>query len=312
MGLGQAALTPAYARQRGPITTASHRFTPLFVLALTAGLIAAAILSPFAAWGLAAAGFPFPLPAHLRSHCDGNAHDRADHLRAPLSAMGIVAARFRTTDRASRPTRGLAVALALAVIAALFAIAGVIGCGNLSPVVPILAHAAKYAAAAILIGIIEEGFFRALLLAGIRSDYSPRAALLWSSAFYAFTHVLRSPAHFYLTGFHPLAGFQDLGLSAARLAHPAATMPSLVGLFLLGIILGEAFILSGTVYFSIGLHAGFVIGAKAWPAVTGHSAVVPRWLAGPGPVPLIAAPAAWIAAAAIAFGLPFFLRQRSD
>jgi hypothetical protein len=114
-----------------------------------------------------------------------------------------------------------------------------------------------------------------------------------------------------LTGYHPLAGFKNLALSAARLGHPLAVLPVVIGLFLLGIVLGEAFILSGRVYFSIGLHAGFVIGAKTWPLVVDHLAV-PRWLAGPGPVPLIAAPAAWIAAIIIAGVLPLTMSSRGD
>ena len=37
-----------------------------------------------------------------------------------------------------------------------------------------------------------------------------------------------------------------------------------LGLFLLGLALGEAFIRTRQVYLSIGLHAGLVIGAKCW------------------------------------------------
>jgi len=303
-------LTPGDSRQRGLVVTskpATPRFTLNFAAALAAGLLAAAILSPFAACVLAAAGFHFPFPRIF---------DRTVMVTLTL-ALIVCADRLQPwvllRSGFARPlahigsfTAGLAVALA--VIIALFAIAGVSGCGNLLPLAPILTRAAKYAAAAIIIGIIEEGFFRALVLAGMQSDYGPRAALIGSAAFYAVTHILRSPAHFYLTRYHPLAGFQNLGLSAARLAHPLEALPVLLGLFLLGIVLGEAFILSRTVYFSIGLHAGFVIGAKTWPMVVG-SAAIPQWLAGPGPVPLIAAPAAWIAAAAIALALPFLLRE---
>ena len=198
-------------------------------------------------------------------------------------------------------------ATSLGVILILFALAAMAGCGHLRPVLPLLERTAKYASAAILIGTVEEAFFRAFLLGGIRSDHGSRTALLASALVYALVHVLRSPAHIYLSGYHPLAGFQNLALSAGRLSHPSAALPVVIGLFLLGIVLGEAFVLSGKVYFSIGLHAGFVIGAKTWPIVVDHL-VVPRWLAGPGPVPLIAAPAAWIAAVIIAVVLPLTMQ----
>jgi membrane protease YdiL (CAAX protease family) len=188
----------------------------------------------------------------------------------------------------------IGLALSLTVIAILFAITAATGCGHLRPFVPLIGRGLKYVASAIVIGIIEEAFFRAFLLGGLRVDYGRRTALLASAAIYAFAHVLRSPAHIYLTGYHPFAGFQNLALSAGRFAHPLVVMPTLIGLFLLGIVLGEAFITSGRVHLAIGLHAGFVLGAKTWPIVVKHPP--PHWLAGPGPVPLIAAPAAWIGA----------------
>ncbi|HEX4210116.1 MAG TPA: CPBP family intramembrane glutamic endopeptidase, partial [Candidatus Binataceae bacterium] len=193
----------------------------------------------------------------------------------------------------------LGLAISLGVIAILFALAVIAGCGRLLPALPVIERAVKYAGAALLIAVIEEAFFRAFLLAGIRTDHGGRTALIASALFYAIVHILRSPAHVYLSGYHPLAGFQNLALSAACLVHPLQMLPFLIGLFLLGIVLGEAFMLTGKVYLSIGLHAGFVIGAKTWPLIVDHSAV-PRWLAGPGPIPLIAAPVAWAAATIIA------------
>jgi membrane protease YdiL (CAAX protease family) len=205
----------------------------------------------------------------------------------------------------------LGLGFSVGIIAILFALAAVAGCGHLLPLLPLIERALKYTAAAILIGVIEEAFFRAFLLAGIRSDYGPRTALIASALVYAVVHVLRSPAHIYLTGYYPLAGFQNLALSAARLAHPMTVLPMLIGLFLLGIVLGQAFMLTGNVYFSIGLHAGFVIGAKTWPIVVDHM-MAPRWLAGPGPVPLIAAPAAWIAAMVIGMILPLIFTPNAN
>jgi len=172
----------------------------------------------------------------------------------------------------------------------------------------VIGRAIKFVIPAFAIGIIEEGFFRAFLLGGMRRDYGPRAALAATSAFYALAHLVRSPAHYYLAGFHPAAGFHNLAASAAQLGHPVAAAPTIVGLFLLGMVLGESFLTTGTVWFSIGLHAGFVLGAKTWPVVAHGGAPVSRWIAGPGPVPLIAAPAAWAIALALLLTLPHFLR----
>src|SRR5260370_5029633 len=152
---------------------------------------------------------------------------------------------------------------------------------------------------AIAIAIIEEGFFRAFLVGGMRNDFGNTGALLASSAFYAVAHLVRSPAHFYVTRYEPAAGLVTLAHSMDQLSHPATAIPTLIGLFLLGIVLGEAFLLTGSVYFSIGLHCGFVLGAKLWPKIILNRAAIPWWLAGTGPVPLIGGAAAWAIAIVI-------------
>ena len=72
-----------------------------------------------------------------------------------------------------------------------------------------------------------------------------------------------------------------------------------VVLLLLGIVLGEAYLLTGSVYFSIGLHCGFVLGAKMWPKIILNRAAIPWWIAGGGAIPLIGGAVAWVIAIAI-------------
>ena len=78
-----------------------------------------------------------------------------------------------------------------------------------------------------------------------------------------------------------------LAHSVDQFTNPAIAIPTLIGLFLLGIVLGEAYILTGSVYFSIGLHCGFVLGAKMWPKIILNRAAIPWWIAGGGAIPLI-------------------------
>ena len=110
---------------------------------------------------------------------------------------------------------------------------------------------------------------------------------------------MRSPTRFYVTGYEPAAGLITLAHSVDQFTNPAVAIPTLIGLFLLGIVLGQAYILTGSVYFSIGLHCGFVLGAKMWPKIILNRAAIPWWIAGGGAIPLIAAPTAWVIAIAI-------------
>jgi uncharacterized protein len=291
-------------------TSTDSSFTLRFAIALMAGLAAAVIISPIAAAAVGAMGLRFPFPRIF---------DRTvmvTLLAAMLiwsRAMGfgaLMRAGF-AAPRANLARAAIGLGIALTAIATLFALALASGAGGAATVGALAVRAVQFILPAILIGIIEEGFFRAFLLGGLRRDFGPRGALLASSVFYAAAHLVRSPKRYYLTGFHPGAGLGNLTASAAQLGHPIAWAPTLIGLFLLGMVLGEAFLLSGTVWFSVGLHAGFVLGAKTWPLIADGGAPVSRWIAGAGPVPLIAAPAAWMIAVVLLVLLPRFLgRER--
>jgi uncharacterized protein len=284
-------------------------FTIRFALALMLGLAVAVIIAPIAAALLAAAGLSFPFPRIF---------DRVVMLTLAVALLWLAHALGLTELLRSgfaEPRLHLGegitgLAVALVAIAVLFALAVKIGGARSIHLTEVGARAVLYIAPAIVIGVLEEGFFRAFLLGGMTPDFGRGGALVVSSAVYALSHLVRSPARFYLTGFHPKAGLDDLGASAARLVHPGNLILMLFGLFLLGLVLGEAFLLTGRVYFSIGLHAGFVVGAKTWTLVAHGVTHVPRSFAGPGPLPLIAAPAGWLTALALMALLPFLLKNR--
>lgn len=209
-----------------------------------------------------------------------------------------------------RAVTGLAVAFAA--IALLFIVAAVLSAREAWTAASLAARASHYILAAIAIGVIEEGFFRAFLLGGMTDELGPTGALVLSSAIYAFAHLVRSPAHYYLTSLHPAAGLMDLGASlTTHLGHPATAIPTFFGLFLLGLLLGEAFLATGTVYFSIGLHAGLVVGAKTWPVIGGAEAALPHWLGGYGFIPLVSGAAGWVVTVALLVLLRPLLGRRA-
>jgi membrane protease YdiL (CAAX protease family) len=281
----------------------------IFVLALAVdlGLAAAVIIAPIAAAGLAATGLRFPFPRIFDRVVMVTLGGALLWFARPLRLAQLLRDGFAEPMLNLRRALG-GLALALLAMAALFMTAAELGHGHVAAG-ELIVRAARYAAAAAAIAVIEEGFFRAVILAGMARDVGRAAALVLSSAVFAVSHLVRSPARFYLTGFHPLAGLYDLGASAARILHPGDALPAIIGLFLLGLVLGEAFILTGRVWFSIGMHAGFVIGAKTWPLLEHSGTPIPRWLAGPGPVPLIAAPAAWTVAIVLMILLPILLAK---
>jgi membrane protease YdiL (CAAX protease family) len=285
-------------------------FTLRLTIALLLAAAAAAVVAPFAATALAAAGYRFPFPRIF---------DRTVMLT--LAAMLMLWARQLRVARLLR--RGFArplnnsgallsgLLVAAAVIAILLALGAAFGGRNEMRTGEALARLPKYVAGAILIAIIEEGFFRAFMLGGMLEDFGRYGALVISAAVYALAHLVRSPARFYLTGFDAAAGFQNLYASLAQLAHPTAVLPALVGLFLLGLVLGEAFLVTGNVYFSAGLHAGLVIGVKLWPYSDAPGVALPHWIAGYDRPALITGAAAWVMALVILVLVPRLTGRRS-
>ena len=262
-------------------------FLLTLISAVGLALLATVIIAPIAAVAVAAFGLHFPFPRIF---------DRTIMV-ALFAAILLFAQRLRLFDLVIQGFKDARVgvmqasgglALAGAAMALLFVLATFAG-GNIRASA-IVFSVFRFLPAAILIAVIEEGFFRAFLLGGLKYELGTIGAVFVSSAIFAVVHVMRSPARFYLTKFDPTAGAVTLVSYGERIVHAEAG-PPLFGLFLLGVVLGEAFVISRRVYVSLGLHTGFVLGAKTWRLAISGS--VPGWLAGAGRVPLIAAPAAW-------------------
>src|ERR1700688_1653655 len=223
-------------------------FTARFALVFAAGLAAAVVLSPLAAAAVAAAGFHLPFPRIFDRTVMGTL----------LIAILLSAHAFRLSERlingfaqpgknAPRALGGFAVAVAA--IGMLVVLAVVVEGPGTGTIAALAYRAVRYLPAAILIAIIEEGFFRALLLDGMKTDFGRRGAIVASSAVYALAHLVRSPAHFYVSGLEPAAGARNVIAVLAQLADLHLMLAPLIGLFLIGLVLGEAVALTGTGYF---------------------------------------------------------------
>jgi len=276
-----------------------RQFTTRFALVLLAGIAAAIILAPLAAVAVSAAGWRFPFPRIWDRTVMATLLIAMLFAARDLNLIALLTRGFKHPARPSivRAIRGFVVAMIA--IAILFGLAFAVGGGGVGNHQAAAALIPKYFLSAIAIAFIEEAFFRAFLLRGMAGDFGNRIALIASAAIYAAAHLVRSPARFYVTGYEPAAGLMTLAHSIDQFTNPAIAIPTLIGLFLLGLVLGEAYILTGSVYFSIGLHCGFVLGAKMWPKVILNRAAIPWWIAGGGAIPLVAGGAAWVIAIAI-------------
>jgi len=122
------------------------------------------------------------------------------------------------------------------------------------------------AGTAMVVALLEEILFRGGIFGGLRRTLYWPSALLASSLGYAFVHFLQRAE---ITGPvawnsglvllpHLLCGFMDF--------H--ALVPGFFSLTLAGILLGLAYQRTGNLYFSIGVHAGWIFCLKTYGAFT--------------------------------------------
>jgi uncharacterized protein len=287
-------------------------FTLRLTLTLLFAALAAALIAPFIAPAIARAGFHFPFPrifdrvvmvtlliAILWEHRELGLLRR---LRAGFARL-----------RSSLPLLLSGIAIGGAAIGILWGLAWLTAT-LVSPIHQrsLMLTLASNVIPALVIALIEEGFFRAFLLDGMAEDFGRGIGLAASSGVYAASHLVRSPARFEVSTIHPLAGLQTLAGSLAELGHPVAAAPGLLGLFLLGLLLGLAFLKSGRVYFSIGLHASVIVGAKTWRKLAPGAQSAPAWLSGYGRQPLISGAAAWLITLALLIVTAMVYHSRPD
>ncbi len=131
---------------------------------------------------------------------------------------------------------------------------------------------------AITVGTIEQVIFRGALFGSLKLACKWKTALTLSSVIYALVHFFSRPAEppevTWLSGFFTLKemlrGFVDL--------H--TLLPGFLNLFIAGGILALAYQITGTLSFSIGLHAGWIFWLQTYGAFTQRMPKTNDWLWG--------------------------------
>jgi membrane protease YdiL (CAAX protease family) len=119
---------------------------------------------------------------------------------------------------------------------------------------------------AIVVAIIEETIFRAALFGILRKCFAFPVALVCSSAIYASVHFLQkaaAPDH--------IGWLSGLAMLPPMLRGPPdglPLVPTFFTLLVVGAILALAYQRTGTLFMSIGLHAGWVFWVKSYGFLT--------------------------------------------
>ena len=132
-------------------------------------------------------------------------------------------------------------------------------------------------AAAVVVPLIEELFFRGLLLGILLRSLRPVVATLIISGVFAILHFLKAPTRpnesvSWLSGFHSIAN------SFAQFADPMMVLASFTTLFLIGWILADARLRTRSLFLPIGLHSGWILVAGVVGKMTKRETIILPWL----------------------------------
>jgi CAAX protease family protein len=193
--------------------------------------------------------------------------------------------------------------------------AGVAACWLGEAMVPALRYdpaktlwkAAAGCLGAVIVAIGEEALFRGVLLRRFTADMGRVGGVLLTTAIYAVVHALRPGGS---KEAYPMAGIDRTVALFAPLAEPGV-LPSVVGLFGLGLVLAAARLASGSLWLSIGIHAAYVAVFRVGRLVL-DIRKTPAWLIGPGWPPLIGGVAGLVAVLVTAALLWRAVRSRAD
>lgn len=118
---------------------------------------------------------------------------------------------------------------------------------------------------ALVAPLFEEWIFRGVLLGLWLRLSRPLGACIGTSLYFAFIHFLKPPDHsLLLSPSAPLAGFELLEKILLHFTDPQFFLNDFATLFFIGMILAWARVRTGALWFSIGLHSGWIMAFRAF------------------------------------------------
>jgi membrane protease YdiL (CAAX protease family) len=154
----------------------------------------------------------------------------------------------------------------------------------------------KIVAASITVPPIEEIFFRGVVLGLLLKTGYQYMSILTTSAIFSIVHFLKAP-DYTSTIVTWTSGLNSIAHSFSQFTDPILLGSAFVTLFVLGLILADARVLTRSLWLPIGLHAGWIFAAGAFNRVAHGGTLDLPWL-GPnllvGIVPLGIAGLTWL------------------
>ena len=131
-------------------------------------------------------------------------------------------------------------------------------------------------AAAAVVPLIEETFFRGLLLGILLRDLRALMATFLTSFLFAIVHFLKAPERTNeVVSWY--SGLKSIGHSFGQFADPIMVLAAFTTLFLIGWILADARLRTRSLWMPIGLHSGWIFVSGIVGKMTKRPEILP-WL----------------------------------
>jgi len=140
-----------------------------------------------------------------------------------------------------------------------------------------LGSLAKTVISALTVPVIEEAFFRGLVLGILLRAGRPYVAMFLTSALFSVVHFLKAPE-----GTSPSvtwsAGFQSMSHAFAQFNQPLLVLAGFTTLFLIGWVLADARMRTASLWLPMGLHAGWILGNGVFSRFARREFLLLPWL----------------------------------
>ena len=135
----------------------------------------------------------------------------------------------------------------------------------------------KMLAASITVPLIEETFFRGIILGVLLRTGRQYMSIFVTSAIFSVIHFLKAPGEI-STSTTWTSGFNSIAHSFWQFGDPTMLISAFATLFLIGWILGDARVVTCSLWLPIGLHAGWILGSGSFNRVARQETLALPWL----------------------------------
>ena len=165
--------------------------------------------------------------------------------------------------------------------------------------------------AAAAAGFMEEILFRGVIFKGLYEELGRVRAYLFAALFYSAIHFVKPGDPTALGGLNAWTGLRYLAGSFQPFLDLDRLFPGLLGLSLIGAVLCYAFARTGTLYLSIGLHAGWIFSLKTLRVFGDFRRDDLGWMFGSTDPKIVSGVVTWVGIVLVGVAVGLITRRRA-